>query len=212
MIDLPNATLVHRRLPKEAFYRNLTLTPALKEKFVSDVERIILENSLKRENLHLSEESEVKEILLLTVVLKKKEIDGRVLEAIAKQNPHKLVFLLSFADSRQLALYHRKLYRTPWMEDGEPELRAEGLSLSEIWESFVEQIALREEDSAGAGAEKLSIDERLKRQEQIAKLQTQIEKTEKAAWKEQQPKKRFALYQRLQDLKKELEELENLTL
>ena len=74
------------------------------------------------------------------------------------------------------------------MEDGEPELRAEGLSLSEIWESFVEQIALREEDSAGAGAEKLSIDERLKRQEQIAKLQTQIEKTEKAAWKEQQPK------------------------
>ena len=37
MLDLPEATRVHKRLPKEDFYKRLSLTAALKEKFVADV-------------------------------------------------------------------------------------------------------------------------------------------------------------------------------
>lgn len=43
----------------------------------------------------------------------------------------------------------------------------------------------------------------------MIKLEKQIEKTESAAWKEQQPKKRFELYSRVQTYKKELEGLKN---
>ena len=107
MIDFPTATAVHRRLPKEAFYKHLPLTKALKDKFVSDVERIVVENSLTKDNLNLNTDSEIKEILLLSITLKKQEFDGKVIEAIAKQNPHKLVFLLMFEDSQQLALSMR---------------------------------------------------------------------------------------------------------
>ena len=71
MIDFPTATAVHRRLPKEAFYKHLPLTKALKDKFVSDVERIVVENSLTKENLNLNSDSEIKEILLLSITLKK---------------------------------------------------------------------------------------------------------------------------------------------
>ena len=85
-------------MPKEAFYKRLTLTTALKEKFVSDVDRIFIENSLTMENLRLTKDSDVKEILLLTVSLKKKEFDGKVIEAIARQNPHNLVFLLIYEE------------------------------------------------------------------------------------------------------------------
>ena len=106
MIDFPTATAVHRRLPKEAFYKRLPLAKALKDKFVSDVEWIVIENSLTKDNLNLNTDSEIKEILLLSITLKKQEFDGKVIEAIAKQNPHNLVFLLMFEDSRQLALYH----------------------------------------------------------------------------------------------------------
>ena len=53
----------------------------------------------------------------------------------------------------------------------------------------------------------MTIDERLALQEKIVKLEKQIEKTEAAAWKETQPKKRFDLYSRLQKYKQELEEL-----
>ena len=207
MIDFPKSTLVHRRMPKEAFYKRLSLTPALKEKFVSDVDRMFVENSLTRENLNLTADSEIQEILLLSVSLKKQEFDGKVIEAIARQNPHKLVFLLVYEDSRQLAIYHGKLYRSPWMAADAVELSAEGFSLDEIWEHLIERIALHEERATQA--EGLSIDARLARQEQIMKLERQIKKLEKAAWKEQQPKKRFDLYQRLQCLKKSLEELDH---
>ena len=207
MINLPTTTAVNRRIPKEAFYKHLPLTKVLKEKFVSDVERISVENSLTKENLNLTVDSGIKEILLLTVVLKKQEFDARVLEAIARQNQHKLVFQLAYEGNRQLALYHGKLYRTEWMDVAKLELKPKGFSLDEIWDSFVEQIALYEERVDNIGI--LSIDERLSLQEKILRLEKMIKKTEAAAWKEQQPKKQFEIYSRLRDYKQKLEELKD---
>lgn len=207
MIDFPAATAVHRRMPKEAFYKHLPLTKVLKEKFVSDVDKIFVENSLTKDNLNLTAESEIKEILLVSLFLKKQGFDAKIIETIAKQNPHKLIFLLIYEDSRQLAMWYGKLYRTEWMPSADTELKAQGFSLDEIWDSFIEQIAIYEEHAKAAG--EISIDERLAMQEQIIKLEKQIQKTEAAAWKEQQPKKRFELYQRLQAYKNKLRELKN---
>ena len=212
MIDLPENTRVHKRLPKEAFYQHLNLTAALKEKFVSDVDRIFVEYSLTQKRLNLSNESAVKEIMLLVVTLKKKEFDGKVIEAIARQNKHELVFLLLYpsegTDEReaQLAVFRGRLYRSPWMPETNISLAAQGFSLEEIMAGFIEQIALTEDTAKNA--ENISIDERLHLQEQIEKLTKLIEKTERAVWKEVQPKKRFDLYQKLKRYKQELEELQ----
>ena len=205
MIDFPAATAVHRRMPKEAFYKHLPLTKPLKDKFVSDVDRIFVENSLTKDNLNLTAEAEIKEILLLSISLKRQEFDAKIVEAIARQNPHKLVFCLTHGDSCQLALYHSKLYRTDWMPAGAAALSARGYSLDQIWDGLIEQIALYEERAEGTAGR--PIEERLALQERIVKLEKLITKTEAAAWKEQQPKKRFELYSKLQGYKKELEEL-----
>lgn len=207
MIEFPAATAVHRRLPKEAFYKHLPLTKILKEKFVSDVDRIVVENSFTKENLNLASDAEIKEIMLLSISLKSQEFDGKVIEAIARQNPHKLVFLLSFENQQQLAVYHNKLYRTLWMKHDEIALKLQGYSLDEIWDSFIEQIALYEERAEQTDA--LSIEDRLAIQDQILKLEEQIDKTENAMWKEQQPKKKFALHTRLREYKKKLEDLKH---
>ncbi len=207
MIEFPAATAVHRRLPKEAFYKHLPLTKMLKEKFVSDVDRIVVENSFTKENLNLASDAEIKEIMLLSISLKNQEFDGKVIEAIARQNPHKLVFLLSFENQQQLAVYHNKLYRTLWMEHDEIALKLQGYSLDEIWDSFIEQIALYEERAEQT--EDLSIEDRLEIQDQILKLEKQIDKTENAMWKEQQPKKKFELHTRLREYQKKLEDLKH---
>lgn len=207
MIEFPAATAVHRRLPKEAFYKHLPLTKILKEKFVSDVDRIVVENSFTKENLNLASDAEIKEIMLLSISLKNQEFDGKVIEAIARQNPHKLVFLLSFEDQQQLAIYHNKLYRTLWMAHDEIELKLQGYSLDEIWDSFIEQIALYEERAEEIAD--LSIDDRLEIQDQILKLEKQIDKTENTMWKEQQPKKKFELHTRLREYQKKLEDLKH---
>ena len=207
MIAFPAATAVHRRLPKEAFYQHLSLTKILKEKFVSDVDRIAVENSLTKENLNLSSDAEIKEIMLLSISLKKQEFDGKVIEAIARQNPHKLVFLLCFEEQQQLAVYYKKLYRTLWMKQEEVALKLQGDSLDEIWDSFLEQIALYEERAEQT--DDLSIEARLALQEQIQKLEKQIAKTETAMWKEQQPKKKFELHTRLREYQQKLEDLKH---
>lgn len=207
MIEFPAATAVHRRLPKEAFYKHLPPTKILKEKFVSDVDRIVVENSFTKENLNLASDAEIKEIMLLSISLKKQEFDGKVIETIAKQNPHKLVFLLSFEDQQQLAVYHNKLYRTLWMAHDEIELKLQGYSLDEIWDSFIKQIALYEERAEETAD--LSMEDRLAIQDQILKLEKQIDKTENAMWKEQQPKKKFELHTRLREYQKKLEDLKH---
>ena len=207
MLDFPKSTLVHKRMPKEAFYKHLALTSSLKEKFVSDVGRIFVENSFTKENLRFSADSDIKEILLLAVFLKKQAFDAKIIEAIARQNPHKLVFLLCFGEQRQLAVYQGKLYRTPWAEEKDLTLNIKGFTINEVWETFVERIALYEERAAAAGS--LNIEERLALQEKIVRLEKQIQKTEAAAWKETQPKKRFALYQKVQKYKQEMEKLQN---
>ena len=207
MIDFPSNTAIHRKLPKEAFYKHLPLTPTLKSKFVSDVESIFVENSLSAESLNLGAESEVKEILLLRISLKKADFDAKIIETIARQNSHKLIFLLAHEDRRQLAVYSGKLYRTQWETENSVNLTARGLTLDEIWDSLIEQIALREERAAPSA--EASIDERLSVQNQILKLEQQIARTEAAAWKERQPKKRFALYTQLQKYKTELTDLKH---
>lgn len=207
MIEFPAATAVHKRLPKEAFYKHLSLTKILKEKFVSDVDRIAVENSLTKESLNLSSDAEIKEIMLLSISLKNREFDGKVIEAIARQNPHKLVFLLLFEEQQQLAVYHNKLYRTLWMNHDEIALKLQGYSLDEIWDSFIEQIALYEERAEQT--EDLSIEDRLEIQNKILKLEKQIDKTENAMWKEQQPKKKFELHTRLREYQKKLEDLKH---
>lgn len=207
MIEFPAVTAIHRNFPKEAFYKHLSLTKVLKEKFVSDVKKIAIENSFTKENLHLMTETAIEEILLLSISLKKQEFDGKVIEAIARQNKHKLVFLLCFADKQQLAIYHTKLYRTPWMNREEITLNLQGTTLSEIWNAFLEQIALSEERARRTNT--LPIEVRLSVQDQILKLESQIKQTENAMWKEPQPKKKFELHTRLREYQQKIEDLKD---
>lgn len=192
MIDFPGNTLVKRRLPKEAFYKHLPLSAALKSKFVSDVDCIILENSLTRKNLNLAKDSEIKEIMLLSITLKKQNFDGKIVEAIARQNPHQLIFLLIYGDEFQLAVCQGRLYRTDWMKEKDLSLTLSGNTLDEIWDNLVRQTAIS--SKTVLSRENQTIHEQLKMQDEINRLHMVIQKTEKAAWKEQQPKKRFELY------------------
>lgn len=207
MLRFPNKAFVGRIMPKEAFFKQLTLSREVRDKFVSDVKRITLEYKLSSNTINVESASEISEILILSVDLKKPELDYRIIESIARQNPHKLLFLIKYEDSGHLALYSRKLYITEWMSLGDLELETRGFNLDKIWEGFIEQIALVNQESTLRGTE-LSIEERLKRQEVIVRLQKEIDKLERLSRNEKQSKKRFELYTELQDLKKILVQIQ----
>lgn len=204
MIDWPMSTEIHRVLPKKAFYEHLPMTTALKQSFVDDVGSIILSNSLKKDNLNLMKDSEVKEILLLHIVLRKKKFDDKIVEAIAKQNPHALIFLLEYGDEQQLAVYQGKLYRSAWQRKDDLQLQLSGGTLDEIWADLVRQIAVRAKDNISS---EISVEQQLRQQDEIDRLDKLIQKTQKAVWKERQPRKRYELYEKLKQYKKQREDL-----
>jgi hypothetical protein len=204
MLNFPGKAFVGRNMPKEAFYKHLSLSSELREKFISDIKRIVLEYKLSPDTLNIEKNGETTEILVLSIVLKKQEPDYRIVESIARQNAHKLLFLLKFQEQGQLALYYGKLYKTDWMLLKDLGLEARGLNLDSLWEGFIEQIALQE--NIVSSCDSLTVDEKLKKQDTILKLQKEIDKLERLSRSEKQPKKRFELFTRLQGLKKKLAE------
>ena len=213
MIDLPESTRVHKRMPKELFYKHLKLSNRLKSSFISDISNIFVEWDIKNSNLNITNDSDVKEILFLKMELKRKKYDYHIIETIARQNAHKLIFILFYENEVQLGVYYNKLYLTKWENENDLQLTIKGLNLDEIWANIVKQIGLNLEFNNGViqseSNDQQSLDEQLERKEKIDKLQKQIDKTEKMTWKAQQPKKKLELYQKLEKYKKQLEDLKN---
>lgn len=204
MLTFPSKAAVGRIMPKETFYKRLSLSSEIRDKFVADVKRIVMEYKLAPDTINIAKGAEVSEILVLSIELKKQAMDYRIVENIARQNAHKLLFLLKFEGQGQLALYYSKLYKTSWMPLSDINLDAKGLNLDSIWEGFIEQIALQE--NVVPVGENISVHEKLKKQDTILKLLKEIEKLERLSRNEKQPKKRFELFTQLQGLKKELAE------
>lgn len=204
MLTFPSKAAVGRIMPKETFYKRLSLSSEIRDKFVADVKRIVMEYKLAPDTINIAKGAEVSEILVLSIELKKQAMDYRIVENIARQNAHKLLFLLKFEGQGQLALYYSKLYKTSWMPLSDINLDAKGLNLDSIWEGFIEQIALQE--NVVPVGENISVNEKLKKQDTILKLLKEIEKLERLSRNEKQPKKRFELFTQLQGLKKELAE------
>lgn len=205
MISFPGATTVGRILPKEEFYKRLTISAELKEKFISDIRRITVENSLTEHTLHLKPGVEVVEIIVLAFDLKKKEVDDRILELVARQNPHNILFWLRFEEQAQLSIYVNKLYKTEWQPLEAIQLESIGFTLDDVWNGYVEQIALLKTPDPSTSDAPVAY--RLRKQEELLKLEKNIEKLENAARAEKQPKKKFELAMQVQQLKRELNEL-----
>ncbi len=203
MLSFPTRAYVGRIMPKEAFYKNLTLSREVREKFVSDIKRIVLEYKLAPDTINVEPGNDVEEILCLVIELKKSNLDYRIVENIARQNPHQLLFLIKYADQGQLALYFHKLCKTEWLPLEELRLDTGGFTMDKIWKGFVEQIALGNAKGDIQNIE-LPIEERLKKQEIILRLQKEIDRLERLSRNEKQPKKRFELYTQLQGLKRQL--------
>ncbi|WP_180361572.1 DUF4391 domain-containing protein [Paenibacillus polymyxa] len=203
MISFPSSARVHRILPKEAFYKHLNLSGEIKGKFISDIQRVTLEYSLTAQTLNLELCEAVDEILLLIVELKKRDADPRLFEVIARQNPHRMIFLLRHSGQVRLAIYYSKLYQTQWQPEETLTLQARGINLAVVWEGFIEQIALQIKPTQTLG----NIDMRLRRQETQQSLKKKIERIERQTRAEKQPKRKFELYQQLLELKKELEDI-----
>lgn len=88
--------------------------------------------------------------------------------------------------------------QTDWKPTESCIIELRGLNLDKVWENIIRSLEL------GVWNEKLTLDENIALHEQQEKLKKQIEKLEKKARAEKQPKKKFELVQQIKKLKEEL--------
>lgn len=216
MIGLPKSTEFNRRIPKQKFYENLTVSAALKRVFVDQIKVIFWRNKIAATTMNLAAGETVTEIEIFEVKLAEPKLDESVLRQIDKEIPYHIIFLLECDGKYQAWTAYKEAaasgnnafkvgtyYHTDWLEETELPLKIDGLSIDKVYENFVRQIAgdvLRAETQESL---KDSVDRDNRRQElqnQIAALQLKIRK-------EKQLNKQVQLNTELKKLKKELEDL-----
>ena len=138
---------------------------------------------------------------MLSVTLKTKDYDSKNIEKISKIIPQNLVFVLQYEEEIQLAVFCEKIFTTSWIHETKAKLELKGLNFDEVWENIIKQIEGGEWDS------NLSLSENIELKEKKEKLKKEIDKLEKLARKEIQPKKKFELVNQKRKLEEELNSL-----
>lgn len=208
----PIATELNRRIPKQKFYENLSLTPQVKRGFVEGIKLIYWRNKLAEDTVHIPKGERVTEIEVFEIKLSGHALDEAVLLQIDKEIPYHILFLLSFEGRVQAWIGYKeasagvnsfkvsRYYHTDWQDEAALSLRLEGLTLDAVYENLVRQIAGTSLE-CGIGNEELSLGETIALNEKREKLQKEIARLEKLARAEKQPKKKFEIVQELNKLK-----------
>jgi hypothetical protein len=199
MLGLPRSTEVNRRVAKEKLYANATLTTQLRDMIKDQIESVIWRNKLSEGTIAVAIGEAVKEIQVFEVALRQKAIDKRVLLAIAKAIPYKILFVLTFDGKAQVWMEASgTLYNTDWFALDGITLRFEGLNLDAVYENLARQIAGGRLGISG------DIGEAVERDKRRQKLERDIAALEKKVLREKQFNRQVELNGELKQLRAEL--------
>ena len=87
MLGLPKTTEFNKRIPKQKFYENLTVSPALKKVFVEQVKVIYWRNKIATSTMNIAPGSNVTELEIFEVRLNSPTLDDGFLRQIDKEIP-----------------------------------------------------------------------------------------------------------------------------
>lgn len=215
MLGLPSTTEYNKKIPKQKFYENLSVTPALKRVFVEQIQSVIWANKLAPTTINVSEGKEVTEIEVFRIALSSDTLDESALRQMDKQIPYHILFVLEYNDKYQIWLGYKeassgdnafkvnKYYHTEWLFEQDLQIKLDGMDMDKIYENLVRQISGIDNSQGDTLAEQISSFE------QRQKLEKEIAKLEKLARAEKQPKKKFEIVSRIKDMNLQLKKLEH---
>ena len=216
MLGLPKSIEFDRRIPKQKFYENLTVTPEIKRIFVEQIKTIYWRNKIAPTTLNLAEGKTVIEIEIFEIRLEEAKLDEAVLRQIDKEVPYHIVFLLEHGGKYQAWTAYKEAlssgnnafkvgtyYHTDWLNEEELPIKIDGLDIDKVYENFVRQIAGEALKTDKQESLQEAVQRDAKRQElkrQIASLQTKVRR-------EKQLNKQVQLNAELKRIKNELENI-----
>lgn len=218
MLGLPQSTEFNKRIPKQKFYENITVTPAMKRIFVEQIRVIYWRNKIAATTVNLAPGSIVTEVEVFEVKLTETPLDESVLRQIDREIPYHIIFLLEHEDKYQAWTSYKEAssgttafkvgtyYHTDWLSEDELPIHVDGLDLDTVYENFVRQIAGNVLTPASGVSE--SLKESVEREEKHKALQKQIDALETKMRKEKQLNRQIQINTEIKKLRKELSEVQ----
>ena len=201
MLGLPRTTEIRKQISKKAVYTKFQMNTAAKEKFDADISKVVLVNEVNPDSVNILAGENVRGFFVMLVVLKKRDFDEKIIAALSKMIKQNILFVLEYEGESKLAIYHTKLMQTDWKSTDEQRIELQGLNLDKVWENIVI-------DVSGLNIEEgNTLDQQIETDEKRRKLEKEIEKLEKQARAELQPKKKFELVQEKRRIERELESI-----
>lgn len=219
MLGLPKTTEFNKRIPKQKFYENINVTPALRRIFVDQIKVVYWRNKIAPSTINLEASNDVTEIEVFEVKLNRVPLDVSVLRQMDKEIPYHIIFLLEYEGKYQAwTAYKEKAgsgpnafkvdtyYHTDWRLEDQLGLKLEGLNMDAVYENYVRQIA-GDALNATVTGESESLKESVERSKQVQLLQKQIDTLQKKIRKEKQLNRQMEMNAELKCLRKEISEL-----
>lgn len=215
MLGLPKSTEFNRRIPKQKFYENIDVSPALKRVFVEQIKIIYWRNKIAPSTVNLASGETVTEIEIFEIKLTSQMQPEPVLRQIDRAIPYHIVFLLECEGKYQAWTAYKEAsaganafkvhsyYHTDWLPEEELPLKLEGLNMDKVYENFVRQIGGAALEASGEETLQQSVERDTRRQE----LQKQIDALQTKIKREKQLNKQVQLNTELKQLKKQYNEL-----
>lgn len=215
MLGFPASTEFNKKIPKQKFYDNLDISPALRRVFVDQIRLVYWRNKLAASTLNIAAGEIVTEIEVFEVRLNDPQLDEAVLKQIDKEIPYHILFVLTCNGKAQAWIGYKeaatsgsnafkvsRYYHTDWMPEDELHLHIDGLNMDAVYESLVRQIA-GDKLQTDSGE---SLKESVERDEKKKQLEKQISVLESKMRREKQLNRRMEMNSELKKMRKELDQ------
>lgn len=217
LLDLLKSTEFNKRIPKQKFYDNISVPPAVKRSFVDHIKVIYWRNKIATTTINLAAGKNVTELEVFEIKLNFPYFDEAILREIDKQIPYHILYLMEYNGKYQMWICYKELsgsgnnafkvdsyYHTDWLEADDIDLKLEGLNLDIVYENIVRQIA---GDTLSLTDEGEDIKDSIKRSREIEKINKQIRYLENKRRREKQFNRQMEINSEIKKLRRELEGL-----
>lgn len=204
MFDLPKASEIRKPLHKKLIYERYAteLSGNKRDRFDADISRMIITNEISEASVNIKATENIAAIFVIQIELKSREYDDKNIIMISKLFGQKLLIVLHYENTYQLAIYETRLLKSNWKNEEEISLKLNGLDLESVWNNFVIQVSGIDVQAGNTLTEQINVEA------EKEKLRKQIADLELKARKEVQSKKKFEMVQRVNLYKERLRNMQ----
>lgn len=228
----PQQAFLGRNIPKKKLYKQGKANAKIEQLFIAQVEKITWAYVLSAHTIKLADQADLKEIQIFQIQARMAELDLNILKFIDKLIPSPIIFEVYYQGQVKVVASYKRLnqadksktvlnqyYASDWLADDNRVDLPIYLHLADLYEHFIEQLLPIEnigvssehsDNNANYKTEnKISIEDKLARVQQIENLKKQVAKMQAKVKKETQFNRQVEMNMQLQKLQNELVKLQS---